>query len=113
MEGQFGTIYKSVNLKDWDEVFKGGPVKDAFSHSKNNMLRCLTYGNGVFVATGNPKAILRSTNGSDWQEISTPSGSMSVAYGNGMFLAANASHFISSKDGLAWEYTKQPGEFRV
>lgn len=50
LEGQFGMIYKSTDLKDWDEAFKAGPVKDGFSHSKNNMLRCMTYGNGVFIA---------------------------------------------------------------
>ncbi|MCM8535434.1 MAG: hypothetical protein NE334_05815 [Lentisphaeraceae bacterium] len=113
LEGQFGTIYKSADLKNWQEVFKGGPVKDDFNHAKNNMLRCMTYGNGVFIATGNPKCVLRSTDGQFWQEVETPSGSMSVGYGNGIFLAANASSFMTSKDGLNWESTKQPGKFKV
>lgn len=113
LEGQFGTIYKSSDLSDWQEVFKGGPVKDKFSHARNNLLRCMAYGDGTFVATGNPYCVLVSHDGSEWQEVSTPSGAMSIAYGNGIFLAPNASHFMISKNAKKWKYVRQPGKFKI
>lgn len=113
LEGKFGTIYTSPDGETWTKVFEGGPVKEGFNHANNNMLRCLTYGNGRFVATGNPKAVVVSEDGRKWKVVEAPSGSMSVAYGNGRFVAPNASHFMTSEDGLVWTRTKQPGDFKI
>lgn len=113
LEGQFGTVYISDNGRDWKQVFKGGPVKEGFNHANNNMLRCATYGKGMFVLTGNPKAVVVSENGKDWKVAEAPHGSMSVEFGNGQFLAPTASNFMTSKDGMTWTSTRQPGDFKV
>ena len=113
IEAEFGTIYTSTDGENWTERFKGGPVKDKFSHANNNMWRCLTYGNGRFVATGNPKAVLTSTDGKDWEVVKAPSGAFSVEFGNGIFLAPNAYSFMISKDGKNWERSKLKPDFKV
>ena len=113
IEAEFGTIYTSPDGETWTERFKGGPVKDKFSHANNNMWRCLTYGNGRFVATGNPKAVLTSTDGKDWEVVKAPSGAFSVEFGNGIFLAPNAYNFIISKDGVNWERSKLKPDFKI
>ena len=103
LEGQFGTIYKTSDLQNWKEAFKGGPVKENFNHAKNNMLRCMAYGNGTFVAIGNPKCVVVSKDGENWKEVETPHGAMNVSFGNGRFLAGTASHLMTSTDGENWE----------
>ena len=103
LEGQFGTIYSSIDGEKWEQVFKGGPIKDGFNHANNNLLRCLTYGNGRFVATGNPKAVITSIDGKNWEVVTAPGGGMSVEFGNGIFLAPNAYSFMISEDGLKWD----------
>ncbi|MGB0582211.1 MAG: hypothetical protein ACPGVU_21155 [Limisphaerales bacterium] len=113
IEAEFGTIYTSPDGENWTERFKGGPVKDKFSHANNNMWRCLTYGNGRFVATGNPKAALTSTDGKHWEVVEAPSGAFSVEFGNGIFLAPNAYSFMISKDGKSWEKSKLKPGFKV
>ena len=113
IEAEFGTIYTSPDGENWTERFKGGPVKDGFSHARNNMWRCLTYGNGRFAATGNPKAALLSTDGRNWEVVAAPSGAFSVEFGNGIFLAPNAYSFMSSKDGRTWERSKLKPDFKV
>ncbi len=113
LEGQFGTIYRSIDGEKWTLVFKGGPVTEGFNHAKNNLLRCATYGNGRFVVTGNPKAVIVSEDGSKWRIAEAPSGSMSVEYGNGVFLAPNAAGFMVSTDGLKWETRKPEVDFRI
>ena len=74
LEGQFGTIYRSPDGEKWTQVFKGGPVTEGFNHAKNNLLRCATYGNGRFVVTGNPKAVIVSEDGVKWRIVEAPSG---------------------------------------
>ena len=113
IEAEFGTIYRSTDGENWQQVFKGGPIKDDFNHAKNNMLRCMTYGNGRFVATGNPPAVVTSTDGSHWEVVKAPDGSMSVAFGNDLFLAPNAYSFMTSKDGLQWEKSPLKPDFKV
>ena len=113
LEGQFGTIYTSSNGEEWTQVFKGGPVKKDFNHARNNLLRCLTYGNGRFVATGNPKAAVVSEDGKTWRVVEAPSGSMSVEFGNDIFIAPNAASFMVSRDGLHWEQHKPEVEFKI
>ena len=103
LEGQFGTIYKTKDFKNWDELFKGGPIKKDFSHAKNNLLRCMAYGNGTFVAIGNPKCVIISKDGQTWKEVETPHGAFNVAFGNGKFLAGTASNLMTSTDGEKWE----------
>ncbi|MEM7390704.1 MAG: hypothetical protein AAF492_00030 [Verrucomicrobiota bacterium] len=113
IEAEFGTICRSVDGEKWREAFKGGPVKDGFNHAKNNMLRCMTYGHGRFVATGNPKAIVTSTDGLTWTVVEAPGGGMSVEFGNGIFLAPNAYSFMRSTDGLIWDKSPLKPDFKV
>ncbi len=113
LEGRYGVIHTSPDGETWTKVFEGGPVTEGFNHANNNMLRCLTYGHGRFVATGNPKAVVVSKDGKTWKVVEAPNGSMSVEFGNGLFLAPNASHFTTSEDGLEWTRVRQPGDFKV
>ncbi len=113
IEAEFGTIYTSSDGEKWAEVFKGGPVKEGFNHANNNMLRCLTYGNGRFVATGNPKAVVTSTDGKQWDVVAAPGGAFSVEFGNELFLAPNAYSFMISTDGLKWEKSPLKPDFKV
>jgi hypothetical protein len=113
IEGQFGTIYRSVDGRNWEQVFKGGPVNEGFNHANNNMLRCMAYGNGRFVATGNPKGVVTSTDGKNWLVVGAPEGGMSVEFGNGIFLAPNAYSFMISEDGLDWRKSTLKPDFPV
>lgn len=113
LEGQHGTIYLSPDGETWTEVFRGGPVRENFSHARNNLLRCATYGKGRFVVTGNPRCVVVSENGRDWRQVATPSGSMSVEYGNGMFVAPNAYGFMVSRDGLTWASHRPKVDFKI
>lgn len=113
IESEFGTIHTSPDGENWTEAFKGGPVKDGFNHANNNMLRCMTYGNGRFVATGNAKAVVTSTDGKEWEIAKAPSGAFSVEFGNGIFLAPNAYSFMISKDGVTWEKSDLKPTFKV
>lgn len=113
LEGQFGTIYHSADGEVWTQVFKGGPVKDDFNHAKNNLLRCATYGNGMFVVTGNPKAVIVSDNGKSWRSVEAPSGAFSVEFGNGIFVAPGAYGFMVSQDALSWQMHRPKVEFPI
>jgi len=106
-----GHVGYSPTGAEWELVFEGGLITENFSHSKNNMLRCLTYGAGTFVATGNPGvAIMYSHDGREWHHAVGPDddigGSFCVAYGNGRFVAARAQGFAVSTDGIEWERHK-------
>lgn len=81
----------------------------------NNYRWCgVTYGNGMFVATGNYDAYSRfafaySTDGINWTEGKYPSISYigKVTYGNGKFVAISSSgssnnYYIYSNDGINW-----------
>jgi len=113
IEGEFGIIYTSPDGERWTERFRGGPVKDQFSHANNNLLRCLTYGAGRFVAIGNARAVVTSTDGRSWEVVESPGNAFCVEYGNGLFLAPNAYSFMISRDGLKWERSKLKPDFKV
>ncbi len=113
IEAEYGTIFTSTDGKTWTQAFKGGPVTEDFSHANNNMLRCLTYGYGRFVATGNAKAVVTSEDGQNWEVVPAPRGAMSVAFGNGVFLAPSAGEFMRSADGKSWETVKPEADFKI
>lgn len=102
IQAQFGTIYFSKDGQTWENVFHGGLVKENFNHINCNFLRCLTYGNGVFIVSGNGKHLYRSTDGRSWQLVPNANGGMCVAYGNGHFVLPNAESFRVSTDGMQW-----------
>ncbi len=104
IEAQFGTVYLSKDGKTWENVFRGGPVKDNFSHAHNNLLRDLTYGKDTFVAAGNP-GVMTSRDGRNWK-LTDRRNSFSVAYGNGIFIAPSAAAILRSEDGFTWEQFK-------
>ena len=112
IECEFGTIYKTLDFEKWELPFKGGPVKENFSHANSNLVRCIAYGNGVFVAVGNAQCVYISNDGIKWQEVPMVN-AMSINFGNGHFLACNAKQFMTSKDGIKWEITEQEGDFKV
>lgn len=101
-EAQFGTIHLSRDGETWETVFKGGCVTEQFNHANNNLLRCLAYGNGVFVVVGNAKNILVSRDARKWELADAPHGAFSVDFGNGRFVAPTASDILVSTDGVKW-----------
>jgi hypothetical protein len=105
--GEFGTIYLSKDGEHWENVHRGGPVTDRFDHAHNNFLRCLTYGNGVFVATGSP-GLFFSKDGHSWEYCPGSSGTMSVEFGGGRFVAPSASEAQISTDGVHWKKITPP-----
>jgi hypothetical protein len=105
--GEFGTIYLSRDGEHWENVHRGGPVTDRFDHSHNNFLRGLTYGNGMFVATGSP-GLFFSKDGRAWEFCPGTSGTMSDEYGGGRFVAPSASEAQISTDGVHWKKVVPP-----
>lgn len=80
------------------------------SSTSGYALYTVCFGNGVFVAAGQNGYIFTSTDGINWVQRTNPLGTsthiMSVAYGNGKFVAvtngaANVS-IITSPDGVNW-----------
>jgi len=65
-----------------------------------------TYGNGVWVAVGNPGIIRHSTNLTDWTLATHPAAGVNlqgVAYGNGRFVAVGlGGNIVWSYDGADW-----------
>jgi hypothetical protein len=55
----------------------------------NDILFCVTYGNGIFVAVGAKGAILTSPDGEHWAQRASPTSNhlRGVTYGNGIFVA--------------------------
>lgn len=74
----------------------------------NVPLHAITYGEGQWVAVGGRAAILVSSNGFQWRQLATgfdpQSFFMSVAYGNGVFVAGGQGSTLRaiSQDGLNW-----------
>ncbi len=81
-----------------------------------NRLFDIAYGDGILVAVGN---IMLSSkdDGKTWTEsnlyfytgdpaFANRRNIVSVAYGNGFFVAAAPYHFIYSKDGISWKYVR-------
>ncbi|MCM8533273.1 MAG: hypothetical protein NE330_19040 [Lentisphaeraceae bacterium] len=106
IESEFGTILTTKDFEKWDLRFKGGPVKDKFTHANSNIVRCIAYGNGVFVAVGNAPCIYLSKDGVSWETIPMVN-AMSVNFGNGKFLACNTKQFMTSTDGRNWKIVEQ------
>lgn len=76
---------------------------------------CVAYGNGRYVAPGNP--ILISSNGVSWTEHTPPSGWPnwnSIAFGGGVFVAVVKGVGLStSTDGLTWTPQQYPAEMAL
>ncbi len=101
-EAEFGTVHLSRDGESWENVFKGGCVTEQFNHANNNLLRCLAYGNGVFVVVGNAKNILVSRDARKWELADAPHGAFSVDFGNGRFIAPTAGEILVSTEGVKW-----------
>lgn len=71
----------------------------------NSQLRAATEGGGVFVAVGKNGFILRSTNGSQWDRVTSgvDKDLSDVAYGNGIFVAVGSGIALVSTNGLSWQ----------
>ena len=90
-----GAVLTSTNGHDW-----------AIQQSRTtNELRGITYGGGLFMAVGY-QTILTSTNGVNWRNYYPgPYDLSSVAYGNGVFVAANrfgTDNFLVSSNAVDW-----------
>lgn len=72
----------------------------------NGTLRCVTYGNGMFVACS-AKNIIYSTDGKTWENASISGsdyiGWEDITYGDGTFVAIGYNSAAYSKDGKTWE----------
>lgn len=100
--GASGTILASKNLgTSWTPQTSG-----TLSH-----LDGLIYGNGRYVAVGEARMILTSTNGTFWAPASTNynytgTDLYAVGYGNGLFVAVGEDGWTAvSRDGSAWAWS--------
>jgi hypothetical protein len=74
-------------------------------------LKAVAYGNGQFVAMGDPNLLFTSSNGLIWSQrlLPSPFSGDNLAFGNGTFVAldtdegqSSCSKIMSSRDGIAW-----------
>jgi hypothetical protein len=95
--GTIGTIITSIDGTNW--VRQQTPITAT--------LRAVEYANSRFVAVGDLSAIISSVDGTNWA-AATVTGTQSygftgVAWGNGMWVAANAGGYkVTSVDGIHW-----------
>ena len=103
--GWRGVIYTSPNGSSWTERFLGGVE-----------LRDIATSGSVHVAVGDGGTIWRSTNGTSWNPIPSPTGIdlKGVSYGDGKFVAVGSGSpgnaggpvvVLSSTDGSSWADT--------
>jgi len=101
-------IQQSTDFSHWSPAFSG-------SHGPDPDLAKVIYAGGRFVAVGETPqhgpAILQSKDGSNWTQplLGGASGGLtSVAYGNGLYVAAGAAGWFSSPDGSNWTALTAP-----
>jgi hypothetical protein len=98
--GSRGNVRVSSDRVHWDAASM--PV------SANSDMNAIVWGEYLFVAVGGDGAIATSPNGTDWTVRQTPTfrDLGSVAYGNGMFVAAGSDYgggvVITSPDAITW-----------
>ncbi|HEY0552443.1 MAG TPA: hypothetical protein VGF13_22780, partial [Verrucomicrobiae bacterium] len=93
-ESNKAAIVTSTNLHDWNTTIF--PSNSGFSS--------ITFVAGVFLAASETGVAARSTDGQQWQAVSTPA-FRRMAGGNGVFVAINDTNLWVSSNGLQW--TKQ------
>ncbi|WP_250716501.1 InlB B-repeat-containing protein [Bacteroides fragilis] len=102
--GYKGIAGSSANGVNWNynTIYGNGGVTNWYS---------ITYGDGKFVAGGLNGAISTSTNGDNWHLESGDTGSMwtpdawrGIAYGNGIYIAADGNFKGYSPDAKKWTF---------
>ena len=127
-DGVEWTITDDDTYTDWLAVAFGsgvfvavGPYEEDLMYSSNGSdwthldlaisdgFEDISYGNDVFVAVSNNGFVLTSSNGSDWDQYSIPSGYWnSISYGGGEFLivgdvyAFDNPEMLRSSNGTGW-----------
>lgn len=94
--GSQATIASSYDGKQWTVHNSRG--------SLNESMEDISYGNGVFVATGLFGTVFTSADGCDWQRQFSGVGRplSSILFENGEFIAAGNFAIITSEDGSTW-----------
>jgi photosystem II stability/assembly factor-like uncharacterized protein len=96
-----------VAVGDFGAVLEGSPAGLAAARSPTDeILRGVTFGNGVGIAVGSSGVILRSRSGARWSEVASPTtvDLRGVAYTGSRFVAVgDESTIISSRDGTNWQ----------
>ncbi|NLD99319.1 MAG: hypothetical protein GX640_05545 [Fibrobacter sp.] len=103
--GQSGLIAVSLDANSWDVI----------SHSMNDTLTSIAYGNNRYVAVGDDHSVLTSPDGIIWTKNDTANGLQrclnlfqvifvdnTANRTNGFFLAAGSSGLATSPDGEHW-----------
>ena len=92
----------------------GGVFINAVDRTTPSYLaRDIAYGNGKFIAVGDPGSCLSSTDGVNWTVVTTAPITdflTSIAYGNGKFVAIKKDSAVAaySVDGINWIQTTLP-----
>jgi hypothetical protein len=109
LENEYGMIVTSPDGEHWEQVFKGGMMKEKQHHGENNGVTGIARGKGRFVAVG-LKGIgaMVSEDGRKWTHATKMGdgitcGPGGFAFGNDMFVIANVVEFLVSEDGTKWE----------
>jgi hypothetical protein len=105
---QSGQVLRSDDARRWSEIAQLATIP-----------RAIVHGNGRFViaSEGGPFAVQTSTDGVTWSGAALGSTSdrlVSVAFGDGMFVAATTTGSLYySRDGLGWTQTGSPFPVQV
>src|SRR5207237_2864728 len=98
-------------------TWKNIPVFDLVPWWNRVAFESVTFGKGLFVAVGrglNDIAFIAySADGRNWKLVNDIfDGLQSVAYGDGVFVAAGAAQIVTSTDGVHWR-KRDPGHDRA
>jgi microcystin-dependent protein len=89
--GTLGVLRTSTDAITWTARTSGA----------TNNIDNLVYGNGIYVYSGNAGVLATSTDAITWTaRISRAEGSISLAYGNGLYALNN---YITSTDAITWK----------
>jgi len=107
-----GTASASATLIPLLSIDDRGTTWVSRTASIANNWRCVTYGNGLFVAvaaSGTGNRVMTSPDGINWTTRNSPADFTwsSVTYGNGLFVAVaqnglNGTSVMTSQDGISW-----------
>ncbi len=100
-----------IASRDLGKTWIGRTVTTTAINSEYELLRGVTYGEGLFVAVGIDR--YHSADGVNWSKgnSTTKAWLGQVAYGNGMFVGAGNGGIVErSLDGINWEQTAYPSK---
>lgn len=102
------SVYPNAPAGPWGSVAAVTP-----NNTPSSSVQSLASGGGVWICGNSTGQVARSTDGMNWSTATTLTGFtgyVTVAYGNGYFVAVDSStsNVAKSTDGLTWTYSTLP-----